>query len=351
MIEFPHKYKGGFSNNFDLIRLVLATSVVFLHFDHLVNDPAVSEVLRYTEFLSGRAVKAFFVVSGFVIYMSFDRTRNLKKYAISRVLRLYPAYLAVVLFVALLPFFLTSCEVSDIFSSTWWRYITVNLVFMNFLQDTLPCLFAENFDQALNGSLWTLKIEVMFYAVVPILFCAIRRFGGVKILTLTYVFSLIYSSVLLALAEGSDSTLYTVLAHQLPGQMTYFVVGIFLYLYHQRIAANWPFLVLVSLVLLVPQPSWVEPFALGVLVIAAATAFRYNVSLARLGDLSYGIYIFHFPIIQISLQLHLFEGSALGQFSVVLATTFIAAFLSSRLIEYPSAKLNNKFAGKHSPGI
>lgn len=351
MTEFPHKYHGGFANNFDLVRLVLATSVVFLHFDHLVNVPEVSEVLRYTKFLSGRAVDAFFVVSGFVVYMSYDRTRNLKKYAISRFFRLYPAYLVAVLFVAFLPLAMSSCGGGDPFSSTWWRYLVVNLAFMNFLQDTLSCLFAGNFDRALNGSLWTLKIEVAFYAVVPILFYLIRRFGGVLVLALSFVTSLVYSFFLFGLAERSGSGLYATLAHQLPGQMTFFSVGIFLYLYYERVAAQWLWLVPISLVLLLPQLSWTEPVAVGVVVIAAATGFRTHVNLTKIGDLSYGVYIFHFPIIQVFLQLNLFQGSPLAQFIAVLATTFAAAFLSSRLVEQPSAKLKKKLTGKRSAGI
>lgn len=351
MTEFPHKYHGGFANNFDLIRLILATSVVFLHFDHLVHDPAVSSVLRYTEFLSGRAVDAFFVVSGFVVYMSFDRTPNLKKFAINRFFRLYPAYLAAVLSVALLPLALSSCGGGDLFSPTWWRYLAVNLVFMNFLQNSLPSLFAGNFDNALNGALWTLKIEVMFYAVVPILFYLIRRFGGGLVLALTFVAGLVYSSVLLGLAERSGSGLYTTLAHQLPGQMPYFSVGIFLYLYYERIAAHWLWLVPLALALLVPQLSWTEPVAVGVVVIAAAMGFRTHVNLTKIGDLSYGIYIFHFPIIQVFLQLNLFQGSPLAKFIAVLVTTLVVAFLSSRLVEQPSAKLKKKLTGKRSPGI
>lgn len=351
MIEYPDKYHGGFANNFDLLRLILAASVVFLHFDHLVHDPAVTAILKHTELLSGHAVESFFVVSGFVVYMSFDRTRDLKKYSISRFFRLYPVYVGVVLLVSLLPLVMSSCDGGDMFSPTWWRYLIANLTFLNFVQNSLPCLFQGNFDTTLNGSLWTLKIEVAFYAVVPILFFLVRRIGGIPTLIFTYVSSLIYSSSLLALAEQSGSGLYETLAHQLPGQMSYFSVGIFLYLYYERVAANWLWFVPLAVALLFLNQPWIEPLALGVLVIAVATAFRYHVDLSGLGDLSYGIYVFHFPIIQVFLQLHLWEEVPFALFAAVLAATFGAAFLSSRLVERPSARLKKQLTGKRSPSF
>lgn len=349
MLEFKHKYRGGFANNFDLMRLFLATSVVFLHFDHLVNDPAVSALLKPTEFVSSRAVNGFFVVSGFVVYMSFDRSRKLGKYLVSRFLRLYPAYLAAILIVGSLPFVLSSCAGQDYFSPAWLRYLGTNLVFLNFLQPNLPCVFDGNFDNTLNGSLWTLKIEVMFYAVVPVLFFLIRRFGGVLVLSLTFAFSLAYFYGMMALADTSGSGAYVVLARQLPGQMTYFSAGIFLYLYYERFAAHIAWLFPLAVALLFVPFLWIEPIALGIVIIGAAVAPKYHVDLSKIGDLSYGVYVFHFPIIQLFLQLGIFKGSHLGLFAAVLSATFFAAFLSSRLIEKPAALLNRKLNGKRVP--
>lgn len=348
MIEFQNKYHGGFANNFDCIRLILATSVVFLHFDHLVNDPAVSAVLRYTKFLSGHAVEAFFVVSGFVVFMSYDRARDLRSYVVSRLFRLYPVYLAAILLVGSLPFLLSSCTDQDLFSSAWFKYLAANLMFLNFLQPSLPCVFDANFDKALNGSLWTIKIEVMFYAIVPVLFFLVRRFGGVFILTLTYILSWLYSLGMMKLAERSGSDFYTTLAYQLPGQMTYFSAGVFLYLYYEHFAANQAWLLPLSALLLVFQFPGVAPIALGIIVIAVAVTPKYHVDLTKLGDLSYGVYVFHFPIIQLFLQMHLFEKSRVGLFFAVLAATFFVAFLSSRLIEKPAANLKKRLSVKQA---
>lgn len=346
MVDPESKYSGGFANNFDLVRLVLATSVVFLHFDHLLNDTGVSNVLYYLQGLSSRAVPAFFVVSGFVVYMSFDRGRDLVQYTASRFLRLYPAYFIVVAAMACLPLLSTDCVGSVLWTSTWWRYVAVNLAFANFLQPTLPCVFEGNFDHALNGSLWTLKIEVMFYAAVPLLYLLIRRFGALPILIGVFVLSHIYVEWLLSLYRSTADSAYMTLANQLPGQMSYFSVGILLYLYHGQFHRHWRWLVPVAAAVMFLQCRLLEPLAVGILAIAAATLTRKNFDLTKIGDLSYGVYIFHFPIIQLSLQLDLFEGEPFLHLIAVLFLTFVVALLSSRFIEIPAMRLKKKVTGR-----
>lgn len=342
MVDPQSKYQGGFANNFDVVRLILASSVVFLHFDHLVNEAAVSAVLQYTTFISARAVSAFFVVSGFVVYMSFDRSKSLPKYAVSRFLRLYPAYFFVVCVMALMPAFLSDGQGQSLFSPTWWRYLVANLAFLNFLQPTLPGLFEGNYDQTINGALWTLKIEVMFYASVPILFVLIRRFGGLLVLIPIFVLSLIYSFVLATLAAKTGSGLYETLGNQLPGQMTYFSMGMLLYLYYGHIAAHWKWLLPVSALLLIPGMPVIEPIVLGIFIIGVATVRTRQLDFSKMGDLSYGIYIFHFPIIQLSIQFGLFENARLLHFLAVFAATFVTAYFSSLFIELPAMRLKGR---------
>lgn len=339
MTDIIQKYHGGFKNNFDIIRLILSTSVVLLHFDHLVNNPDVTSVLIYTEIISSYAVKAFFVVSGFVVYMSFDSTQDFKKYFISRLLRLYPAYLVSVLIIASLPLFLSTCNNQDAFNSTWVKYIFANLFFLNFLQPNLPCIFESNFDNALNGSLWTIKIEVMFYAIVPIIYLLIKRFGGFLVLILIYTISMLYTYSMLALAEKSGSDFYTMLAHQLPGQMAYFSTGIFIYLYYKKFSDNLKLLFPISFIPIYFSISPLEPLGLGIIVIALSTASKPHFNLSKLGDISYGIYLFHFPIIQIFLQFNLFNKSPFLLLAASLTTTLIIANISWRFIEKPASKL------------
>ncbi len=66
---------------------------------------------------------------------------------------------------------------ADYFSVDWLKYVAANLLFLNFIHQDLPGLFSINNLNAVNGALWTLKIEVMFYVCVPLFVFMMRKFG------------------------------------------------------------------------------------------------------------------------------------------------------------------------------
>ena len=81
-------------NNFDLLRLLFAGVVCVVHAQQL---SGMGELTFVTWALSSTvAVKAFFVVSGYLIFMSYDRSSSIWSYAQKRVRRIYPDYFTVV---------------------------------------------------------------------------------------------------------------------------------------------------------------------------------------------------------------------------------------------------------------
>ena len=105
------------------------------------------------------AVKAFFVVSGFLIFMSFERSSSFASYARKRIRRIYPAYFTVVMLCAIFLVAVSSKNIEHYFSFVWVKYVLANLAFLNFLQPTLPGVFDSNKIAVVNGALWTLKIR------------------------------------------------------------------------------------------------------------------------------------------------------------------------------------------------
>lgn len=81
-------------NNFDLLRLIFAATVCFVHADELSGYAKIGWISQVLS--SEVAVKAFFVVSGFLIFMSYERSSSLATYFIKRVRRIYPAYVTVI---------------------------------------------------------------------------------------------------------------------------------------------------------------------------------------------------------------------------------------------------------------
>lgn len=288
-------------NNFDLLRFLFAFVVFLVHAHALSGVHELAVFIRYLS--SDLAVKSFFVVSGFLIFMSYENSRSMSDYFGKRLRRIYPAYVFVILASVLLGGVFTSYGLSDYFSLPLLKYLAANLLFLNFLQPDLPGLFQHNLWQAVNGALWTLKIEIMFYLLVPLAAVAFTRLGRLPVLVVMYVGSVVYSAAMAALAAQSGSGLYLELQRQLPGQLGFFVAGAAGYYYFQYLSRYvWPLWVAaVAAFLLQAWLPWavVEPLALGIVVVSIACIFPFLGNFGRYGDFSYGVYIIHFPILQL----------------------------------------------------
>jgi peptidoglycan/LPS O-acetylase OafA/YrhL len=290
------------SNNFDILRLGLALIVCLVHAADLSQFPALVPIALFLS--SDLAVKSFFVVSGFLIFMSYEKSPDLKTYLVRRGRRIYPAYFAIVLACALMLFFTSSKTAAEYFSGTWVRYVVANLVFLNTLQPTLPGVFENNYMHAVNGALWTLKVEVMFYLTVPFLAHTFRRFGWARGLATVYAASLAYSFVMHSLAASTGNPIYTELAKQLPGQLSYFMAGAAIYyyfpLFEKHIRTIVPCAIAAYMASKFFSIGVITPAALACVVLAIVF-FIPPIRLFK-GDYSYGVYIVHFPLIQMLLH-------------------------------------------------
>jgi len=322
------------SNNFDLLRLILAGVVCLVHACQL---SGFEELVFLERILSSEtAVKAFFVISGFLIFMSYERSSSLRTYAEKRIRRIYPAYFTVITLCAVGLFFMSTKNAHEYFSATWLKYLIANLFFLNSLQPSLPGVFEQNHMQAVNGALWTIKIEAMFYVAVPILALFFRRFGRMLVMVLVYLLSIAYVFALNYLEARTGSHIYVELGRQLPGQLSYFMAGACLYYFLPTFEKNIALFLTSSLAILLinkffPLPL-LMPAAIGIVVIFCAL-FCYLGNFGKYGDFSYGVYILHFPIIQALLASGWFKGNpyAFLACSVILAS--IGAVAMWHLVE------------------
>lgn len=321
-------------NNFDLLRLVFSITVCLVHAQQLSGFRELSWIAKL--FSSAVAVKGFFVISGFLIFMSYERTGSIAAYAAKRFRRIYPAYFTVVMVGAIALVAVSSKPPSEYFSAVWLKYLAANLSFLNFLQLTLPGVFEVNKLTAVNGALWTLKIEVLFYLSVPIFVLLFRRLGLLPVLLVTYCGSVLYVSLCNTLAQRTGSGIYRELANQLPGQLSYFMAGAAWYYYRhwfelraKYLTAAAGVILILNHVFLVP---WLEPFALGTIVIFLAL-FAYMGNVGKYGDFSYGVYILHFPIVQLLLSSGWFQGKPEYFLAATLLVTALGAVTLWHLVE------------------
>lgn len=339
MTDIPHK------NNFDLLRLLLALTVSLAHLGDISGISTFFPLSHY--FYSGLAVDCFFVVSGFLIFRSYDRSSTLFSYLNKRVRRIYPAYVTVVLLAAFLLPLLTGTARELFFSGDWTRYLLCNLAFLNFLQPDLPGLFTSNNMQAINAPLWTIKVEVMFYLSVPFIFLLLKTRRKWLSLCLLYAASIGYSMFFLNLHGTKGLDIYLTLEKQLPGQLAFFLSGGALYLYFSFFRKHCWKLLLFSLPILSIQVGPIfpifYPLALAVTVIAFALFLPYLGNWGKYGDFSYGVYIFHFPIIQTFTHFALFDSHPWTSFIIMMLSILATAFCSYHLIERPFLRKSSHY--------
>lgn len=332
------------ANNFNLLRLIFALMVAAYHVVKL--SGAWPGALRPLEVAAEIGVQGFFIVSGYLVYASLERS-SLGLYAEKRVRRLYPAYATVIIVTTLAGLALSPAAQASLGDVA--RYFFANIVFLNFLEPNLPGVFEANPMREINGALWTLKVEVMFYLVLPILAWMLRAAGPGRrwpLLIAIYVAAEIWRYAFVHGGLPIDPNVSATIGRQLPGQMSFFVAGMALYLIGDGI--NWRSLLLPAAIgllaasMLSPAVEVFRAASLAVVIVWAATVGPRLPDAARFGDLSYGVYIIHFPIIQVAVAMGLFAVPLQG-LGVVAAVSFVLALAMWWLVERPALRTDSAY--------
>jgi peptidoglycan/LPS O-acetylase OafA/YrhL len=319
------------SNNFDLIRLFAAVQVVFVHaVGHTPvlasHPPWLQSLFDVVILFPGVAI--FFVISGFLIPRSYERLQDRPlAYFMHRGLRIYPA-LIVCLLVSLavlgaLGFLGPAVTNSPEFMAWLFGQLTCGQ-FYN------PEFFRDFGVGVVNGALWTISVELQFYALVPLLHVISRRtrFGGLLLATsfLASFTAFCYVDVGANNALGFHHApmavkllFITIIPH-----WWMFVLGILLQRHFERLRgilegkfiyhfAAYGCFAAARQFLIGRDPSWFgwfypgylpERILLATMTLSAAFSMRdLSGRLLRGADLSYGIYIYHFIIINVMLEL------------------------------------------------
>lgn len=329
-------------NRFDALRLFFASAVAVYHLLLLAALDPGGKIVGILSRAAEISVEGFFVISGALVYRSLVRSKSLRNYAEKRARRILPAYVAAIAVpgLAALVIALTTQSGAAAFEQIL-RYFLANAAFANFLQPSLPGLFAGNPVTEVNGALWTIKIEVAFYALLPVLALALAGLARWRwaALVVLYLSGEAWRFGFEWYAAEAGAPLFTRLSYQLPGQMAFFAAGIALALLWEKAKAKPLHFAAAGapLFLLSLWPPLEALRAAGLMGLIAGAAFSPGPPLnaARWGDLSYGVYICHFPIIQSFVALGLFGVSpALG--AAVSAAAIIAIAVAMwRFVEAP----------------
>jgi peptidoglycan/LPS O-acetylase OafA/YrhL len=338
-------------NNFDLLRLGFATTVALVHAHVLSGAAALAPLSRVLS--SAVAVNGFFAISGFLITASHQRSATLADYAEKRVRRIVPGYVAVVIATAALGVIVTDLPpAAYLRDAGLWRYLAANLSFLNFLAPSLPGVFAANPTvTAVNGALWSIRVELLCYAGVPLLFAATRWLRPAFVLTLALAAC---GAIAVWLGDRHARTgqeIWHLLQVELPVPVAYFLCGAAARIHFAAFERHARALLAVSLLCvaarwvpaLAPLAEFVLPAALSVIVLYVALELPSLGNFARYGDLSYGIYVWHFPVIQLLVALGLFAASPFAALALALGSVGVLALLSWHGVERPFLRRDSHY--------
>lgn len=338
-------------NNLDFMRLVAAVAVIVSHAFPLSQGAEYERthepLMRLTggqATLGGVAVSVFFIISGFLITASYERTGSPWRFLAARARRIFPALLVVVALSALLlgPV-VSSLSPREYFSSPEvGRYFSaIALVNVNL---PLPGVFEGNaYSSLVNGSIWTLFYEFACYLLVLALGAlrALRRDVMLGLLTVALAVHLMFTSgawlwfpqVTIWREVWTSSYLLTM------AQMgAYFLVGGVAYMYRRHVKLTW-WGCGMALALVIGAYLYGRGM-LEARAIAGTYAVLYLGSLpSRLnawggwGDFSYGTYVYAWPVQQTLVFAH--GGAMAAWLNIALAVpiTLVLGAASWHLVE------------------
>jgi peptidoglycan/LPS O-acetylase OafA/YrhL len=327
---------SGRDNNFNLLRILAATGVLISHAYPISLGPETAEPL--SALLGGVtlgtvSVMIFFSISGFFITRSFAGRRSLMQFIRARALRLFPALIVVLIVTVLVSGLWLTLAAPGVFWAAVPDYLLRNVTLFAPLYD-LPGMFAANpYGTPINGSLWTLNYEVLCYLGVVLA-------GLAGLLTRPWFFACALVGFAAAYGLNMVHPLHpridSLLRLGLP-----FAIGMAFWVWRQRVPLSVPLaLILLAIVYLTRQTAMTEPvlalaLAYGVFVIGYADIpilAAYN----RLGDYSYGTYVYAFPIQQMLAGFGVV--APLANMALALPLTGICAVLSWHLVEAPALR-------------
>jgi peptidoglycan/LPS O-acetylase OafA/YrhL len=327
-------------NSFDTVRLVAAMTVIVGHAFVLTGHGPAPQILGFP--IHTLAVAVFFATSGYLIAGSWESNPNLVRFVRHRILRVFPALIAVVLItVFVIGPLITTRDLTTYFTSpqTWSYLQTVSTL----ARYELPGVFAGHPREAVNGSLWSLGVELVCYALVVVIGLLpppARRTGYVLLATTAAAlfFATQFNPALESFADASPVVVFFVggalLRLTLPGHA-----------YNIRTAAlifgGWAIATTLWQDWTTPLAWLALPYCVITLGRASSQASTY---LARIGDISYGTYLWGFLVQQILIET--LEPIPLpANIAFVLTGSMVLGWVSWIAIERPALSLKNRSNG------
>ncbi|MES2319255.1 MAG: acyltransferase [Pseudomonadota bacterium] len=338
------------ANNFNLIRLLAALQVLIVH---AINHFEITG-FGLDVFKAIPGVPTFFLISGYLIGASYQRRgwAGIGQFSKNRFLRIFPGLWVCVLVstaAMLATGYLNGKGVSPLSFGSWLLGQSTVVQFYN------PEFMRQFGTGVLNGALWTISVELQFYVLVPLLFTLLKKHK--------FAFAALFAvslgvNLLLRLDPDNHTMMRKLLSVTFLPWVYMFMLG-FLAAYYQAVLARVrtiPYALLIGAylfaMLIIGNYKENASNAINPVAVVLLGALILKFGTARIGlpagaerfiqrsDFSYGLYLYHMPVINILLYTALFPAAV--NVALAIATTAGVAIVSWFLIEQPA--LSRKLA-------
>lgn len=330
-------------NNFSLLRLLAALFVLISHSFGILGKGLQQPGLWYngkSVILSDVGLYIFFTISGFLVTQSLFDSDSLKHYLWKRLLRIMPALIVANLFCILLGGFITNLQLHNYLlnKETWMYFLKNTTLVVN--QFYLPGVFSHLKDRTINASIWTIFIEVECYLVLLL--------GAYQIVTRKWLYLACFV-LFQALRVYMTVINHIQIKHlDLPADFTfgtYFYLGSLMYRFKDDIRFKWFYANILLAIALATVYTFLEAITLSVFFAYCFIIIGTSKSVIHLKgcDLSYGIYLYAFPLQQLVV---LCLGYSINVWLHIAISTLLAsilALLSWTFIEKPFLRKKNTF--------
>lgn len=327
-------------NNFDLVRLMAALQVAIVHgFEHL----GVEQGRVFVNFISiFPGVPIFFVISGFLISASWERDSSLGSYIRNRVLRIYPALWACLLFSVLTVYLVYPFDTNI---PEFFSWVLAQTTFVQFYNPEFLRGYGVG---VLNGSLWTIPVELQFYVLLPFLYLFFDRIGWRPLALLLFLLIFVGLNQIYIGSRGqSEGVIVKLFGVSILPYLYMFLIGVLLqrnlafvekYLASKALLWLLVFLVTAAASRMLGfnySGNDLNPIlAISIALLTISFSYSYTARFSTLlkgNDISYGVYIYHMVIVNVLVHSKIFTPGL--SFFVMLISTVLIAYLSWVLIE------------------
>lgn len=339
----------GRGNNFNALRLLAALLVVFGH-SWTLTASGPDPLYMLTGYATGSVgLAVFFTISGYLITRS-ALERSPGRFLYLRCLRILPALIAVTMFETFVvgPLFFDG-TVSEYFSArrSWGHLKSASIFFGDFY---IKGVFSHNPFEGLNGSTWTLPIEATLYVMALVA----ATFGALRTQTMPALLGVSVGLYAYAMAAGlylphnvgpyifSKVALYPLSIYGL-----FFCLGSSMWVYREHLELSGGIACCAILLLIIARSAkdvvLVGCFAY--LTIYLALAIRpLGFAGRRLGDISYGVYVFAWPIQQWAIATTPACSNPWILAAVSIPVSMLFGVVSWNLVEKPAMRFRHLFA-------